>query len=67
MAFYLLIGVRLDNIVCLGAQPSTFCCLLDEKGEKTVIDLQAAEKLSMNVNIPRACHPEAEVASCSLQ
>ena len=34
MAFFLLIGVRLDNIVGLGSQPSTFCCLLDEKGEK---------------------------------
>lgn len=66
MAFYLLIGARLDNKVCLSTQPSTFCCLLDEEGEKTVMALQAAEKLSMSVNIPRACCPEAEVATRSL-
>lgn len=34
MAFYLLIGVRLNNIVCLVTQLSTFCCLLHEKVEK---------------------------------
>lgn len=53
MAFSLLISVRLDNIGCLGAHPSTVCCLL-EKGAKTVTHRPAAGKLSVSVNIPQA-------------